>query len=109
MARPEDLGESKQRGEYTSGSCDQNTIKVFAPREPAIWVADGPSAALENNGYEIAKVDQVTDAKTMVAIKIAVVRLGLETTRGLFIAMTVNGIEAHASIYRMGQLVAEQQ
>ena len=73
VARPRDLRSSKEIMRWESIAVFQ-----FVPTsEPALWVGDSIANGLEQAGFRVTAVGNVTDSKTPVALDIAITELGI--------------------------------
>jgi len=109
MVRPQDLRPNKKMGEFNYGSLNMSQATLLPAGDPALWVGNGVSAGLENNGYRVVKVETIKDARSTFAIEIAVTNLATSVETGFFSVTGKNAITAKVSIYRSGQLTQQNE
>jgi hypothetical protein len=109
MTRPRDLREKKTIAEFNYGSFSLSHATIFPAGDPALWVGNGVAAALENNGYQVAKVETVKDARTPLAIEVGVTNLATSLQTGFFSVTGKNVVTAKVAIYRSGEIVQRRE
>jgi hypothetical protein len=109
MTRPRDLREKKTIAKFNYGSFSLSHATIFPAGDPAPWVGNGVAAALENNGYQVAKVETVKDARTPLAVYVAVTNLTTSVQTGFFSVTGKNVVAAKVSINRSGEIVQQRE